>query len=123
EAIDYTRQRLPAGLTHAVIRSYMAHHQGMAILGLADVLHGGLMRTRLHAEPMVKAAELLLQERMPRDAALAEPPPALRTGAITHLEEMPQGPRLFHNPATVIPRTQILANTSYSVMLTAAGGG
>src|SRR5690606_22182028 len=87
EAIDYTRQRLPAGLTHAVIRSYMAHHQGMAILGLADVLHGGLMRARLHAEPMVKAAELLLQERMPRDAALAEPPPALRTGAITHLEE------------------------------------
>ncbi len=32
EAIDYTRQRLPAGMTHAVIKAYMAHHQGMAIL-------------------------------------------------------------------------------------------
>ena len=123
EAIDYTRQRLPAGLTHAVIKAYMAHHQGMSILGLADVLHGGRMRARLHAEPMVKAAELLLQERMPRDAALAEPPPTLRTGAVTYHEEAPQGPRLFHDPDTAIPRTQLLANAQYSVMLTAAGGG
>ena len=123
EAIDYTRQRLPVGMTHAVIKAYMAHHQGMAILGIADVLHDGLMRTRLHAEPMVKAAELLLQERMPRDAALAEPPPALKTGAITHHEEASQGPRIFHDPHTVLPRTHLLANANYSVMLTAAGGG
>ncbi|HEX2761735.1 MAG TPA: glucoamylase family protein, partial [Rhizomicrobium sp.] len=123
EAIDYTRQRLPAGLNHVVIKAYMAHHQGMAILGIADVLHDGLMRSRLHAEPMVKAAELLLQERMPRDAALAEPPPTLKTGAITHLEEAPQGPRLFHDPHTILPRTHLLANANYSVMLTAAGGG
>ena len=123
EAIDYTRQRLPAGMTHAVIRSYMAHHQGMFILGIADVLHDGLMRARLHDEPMVQAAELLLQERMPRDLALAEPPPTLKTGAITYHEDAPQPPRLFHNPHSVPPRTHLLANAHYSVMLTAAGGG
>ena len=123
EAIDYTRQRLPAGMTHAVIRSYMAHHQGMFILGLADVLHDGLMRARLHDEPMVRAAELLLQERMPRDIALAEPPPTLKTGAITYHEEAPQPPRLFRNPHSVPPCTHLLANARYSVMLTAAGGG
>jgi len=123
EAIDYTRQRLPAGMTHAVIRSYMAHHQGMFILGIADVLHDGLMRARLHDEPMVRAAELLLQERMPRDIALAAPPPTLKTGAITYHEELPQPPRLFRNPHSVTPRTHLLANGRYSVMLTAAGGG
>ncbi len=123
EAIDYTRQRLPAGMKHAVIRSYMAHHQGMFILGLADVLHDGLMRARLHDEPMVRAVELLLQERMPRDIALAAPPPTLKTGAITYHEDAPQPPRLIHNPHGVPPRTHLLANARYSVMLTAAGGG
>ncbi len=123
EAIDFTKQRLPGGISHAVIKAYMAHHQGMAILGLADVLQDGRMRERLHAAPMVKAAELLLQERMPRDAALAEPPPTLKTGAITHHEDAPEGPRLFHDAYGAIPRTHLLANANYAVMLTAAGGG
>ena len=123
EAIDFTKQRLPGGLNHAVIKAYMAHHQGMAILGLADLLQDGRMRERLHAEPMVQAAELLLQERMPRDAAMAEPPPALKTGAVTTHEDAPEGPRLFHDAGGPIPRTHLLSNPSYSVMLTAAGGG
>jgi cyclic beta-1,2-glucan synthetase len=123
EAIDFTRQRLPDGLDQAVIKAYMAHHQGMAILGLADVLQDGRMRERLHAEPMVKSAELLLQERMPRDIALAAPPPTLKTGAITRQAEEPEGPRLFHDPYGPIPRTHLLSNAQYAVMLTAAGGG
>ena len=72
EAVDYTRARLPEGAKHVVIRTYMAHHQGMMILGIANVVHDGAMRERFHAEPMVKAAELLLQERMPRDVAVAK---------------------------------------------------
>jgi len=123
EAIDFTKQRLPGGLGHAVIKAYMAHHQGMAILGLVDVLQDGRMRERLHAAPMVKATELLLQERMPRDAAMAEPPPTLKTGAITHHEDAPEGPRLFRDAGGPIPRTHLLSNPNYSVMLTAAGGG
>ena len=66
-----------------VIQTYMAHHQGMMILGIANVVHDGAMRERFHAEPMVKAAELLLQERMPRDVAVARLPPAMQSGAIT----------------------------------------
>ena len=67
EAIDYTRARLPENASYAIIRSYMSHHQGMMILGIADAIFQGRMRERFHAEPMVKATELLLQERMPRD--------------------------------------------------------
>ena len=35
EAIDYTPSRLPPGQNSVTIRSYMAHHQGMALLSLA----------------------------------------------------------------------------------------
>ena len=77
EAMDYTPARLPEHASHALIRSYMAHHQGMMIVALSNVIHNGAMRERFHAEPMVRATELLLQERMPRDVSVARMPPSL----------------------------------------------
>src|SRR6202035_5657359 len=38
EAVDYTPSRLAPGQSHAVVRSYMAHHQGMSFLSLAYLL-------------------------------------------------------------------------------------
>ena len=55
------------------MRAYMAHHQGMTIVAIANALLDGVMRTRFHAEPMIQATELLLQERTPRDVAVAHP--------------------------------------------------
>jgi cyclic beta-1,2-glucan synthetase len=123
EAVDYTRARLPEGVKNVVIQTYMAHHQGMMILGIADVVHDGTMRERFHADPMVKAAELLLQERMPRDVAVARLPPEMQTGAITFFDKAPRVPRSFPTPHTAIPRTHLLSNGNYSLMVTAAGGG
>jgi cyclic beta-1,2-glucan synthetase len=73
EALDYTSRRLPEGATVAVVKSYMAHHQGMLLVALGNVLNGQLMIGRFHADPMVEATELLLQERMPRDVLVARP--------------------------------------------------
>src|SRR3989304_6244656 len=58
EALDYTGARLPEGARVAVVRTYMAHHQGMLLVALANVLHAGGMRARFHSEPRVQAAEL-----------------------------------------------------------------
>ena len=65
EAIDYTRSRLPEGHRSLVVRCFMAHHQGMSLVALANCLLGAPMVRRFHAEPMVRATELLLQERVP----------------------------------------------------------
>ena len=43
----------------------------LASLALANALHGDVMQRRFHAEPMVQAAELLLQEIQDQDAGLA----------------------------------------------------
>ena len=123
EAIDYTRARLPEGTTDVVIQTYMAHHQGMMVLGIANVVHDGAMRERFHAEPMIQAAELLLQERMPRDVAVARLPPEMQSGAVTFYDSMPRVPRRFLTPHTAIPRTHLLSNGNFSLMITAAGGG
>ena len=73
EAIDYTPDRVPQGRRSVVVRSYMAHHQGMSLVALANAVLDDPMPRRFHAEPMVRAVELLLQERVPRDVPIVEP--------------------------------------------------
>src|SRR3954468_5637026 len=123
EALDYTALRLPEGSEVAVVRSYMAHHQGMLVVAIANVLHGGAMRARFHAEPSVQATELLLQERTPRDVAVARPR-AEEVRAVGAVRELtPPVERRFTTPHSPTPRTQLLSNGRYAVMLTTAGSG
>ncbi|HEY2645925.1 MAG TPA: glucoamylase family protein, partial [Candidatus Acidoferrales bacterium] len=123
EALDYTSTRVPEGETVAVVRSFLAHHQGMSLVAIGDVLNDGVMRSRFHAEPMVRATELLLQERTPRDVLVARPR-AEEVSATAQVRDL-NAPtvRRFTTPHTPIPRTHLLSNGNYSVMLTTAGSG
>ncbi len=123
EALDYTRTRLPEGQDVAVVRAYMAHHQGMTVVAIANALLDGAMRARFHAEPIVQATELLLQERTPRDVALAHPRAEEVTTAATVRDlDLPAVRRLGSGHAAT-PEVQLLSNGRYTVMLTAAGSG
>jgi len=123
EALDYTARRLQAGEPFAIVRAYMAHHQGMTIVALANALLDGVMRKRFHAEPRIKATELLLQERTPRDvsAPVASLPESGTSEWSDHV--MPVLPRTIDTPHHATPRTRVLSNGHYAVMLTAAGSG
>ncbi len=123
DALDFTPARLPEGKTVVPVRNYMAHHQGMILVAIANVLKDGMFRTYFHANPVIKATELLLQERTPRDSDVPAP-------AIDELQSAPElreltatAPRLFSSPHHIAPRTHLLSNGNYSVMLTAAGSG
>jgi len=123
EALDYTSTRLPEGETVAVVRTFLAHHQGMSLVAIANLLNDGAMRSRFHAEPMVQATELLLQERTPRDVLVARPR-AEEVSVTAQVRELtPPSMRRFTSPHSSIPRTHLLSNGRYTVMLTAAGSG
>jgi cyclic beta-1,2-glucan synthetase len=124
EAIDYTPERVPPNHRAAVVRSYMAHHQGMSLVALTNVLCHDPMPRRFHSEPMVRAAELLLQERIPPDtpivaASLASQAPEREPQANTGILLS----RRLTSPFTVAPRTHLLSNSRYHVMITNAGSG
>src|SRR5438876_653680 len=123
EALDYTAQRRPEGTGVAIVRTYMAHHQGMVIVAIANVLHDGAMRARFHAEPIVQATELLLQERTPRDVAVTRPRRDEVSGVADVRELAPAVVRRFTSPHAATPRTHLLSNGRYAVMMTAAGSG
>jgi cyclic beta-1,2-glucan synthetase len=123
EALDYTPGRLPNGQSVAVVRAFMAHHQGMSILAVADAVLGGIMRSRFHAEPMIKATELLLQEHASRGGAVARPLPVDEKGPTETRAFVQPGGRWFTTAHQRSPATHLLSNGRYSVMLTTAGSG
>src|SRR5205085_476436 len=63
DSLDYTRPE--PGNRYAVVRNYMAHHVGMSLVALTNVLTDAVWQSRFHTDPLVRAAELLLHERVP----------------------------------------------------------
>jgi cyclic beta-1,2-glucan synthetase len=123
EALDYTPVRVPEGSSVAVVRAFMAHHQGMTIVAIGDALLDGAMRARFHAEPMVQATELLLQERTPRDVAVVRPWAVGATSRSRSQEGESSGARQYVSAGDATPATHLLSNGRYAVMLTSAGSG
>ena len=123
EALDYTSSRLPENASVAIVRAFMAHHQGMTIVAIADALLDGAMRARFHAEPMIQATELLLQEGTPRDVAVVRPWQADAKSDARVLEARQYGDRRLTTAHTASIATHLLSNGHYAVMLTAAGSG
>ena len=122
EALDFTPSRLPADQDVAIVRNFMAHHQGMTIVAIANTLQNGLMRARFHREPMIQACELLLQERMPRDVAMAHPRAEEVKASGMEVVKAPSVRRLIGS-SNGPPAAHLLSNGRYSVMLTKGGGG
>ena len=128
EAIDYTPERVPRGQKSVVVKSYMAHHQGMSLIALANATLGDPMPRRFHLSSVVRSSDLLLQERIPRDVPLIETPDAEETADLTPADQAAAAAaqpmiRRIGSPSTPSPRTHLLSNGRYAVMLTNSGAG
>ncbi len=122
-SIDFTPTRVPEGERFALVRAFMAHHQGMTIAAIANAVFDGAVRERFHAEPIVRATELLLQERIPREVASTQPwATEVKSGARASDVDS-SGGRRFVSVHQSMPATQLLSNGNYAVMLTTAGSG
>ena len=123
EAVDYTPSRLPPDESSVTVQSYMAHHQGMSLLALVYLLRDLPMQRRFLSRPLLKAADLLLQERVPKaeanvlreDLALDESRPRLGDGDDVM--------RVLTIPASRMPEVHLLSNGRYHVAISSAGGG
>jgi cyclic beta-1,2-glucan synthetase len=130
DAIDYTNREVdhhedapsPAGgPSGAIVRTYLAHHEGMTLVALANALLGDPMVERFHGDPRVQATELLLQERVPRQTATIEPRPLDDMRVVAPPPAMPI--RRYRSPHTLFPHAQFLSNGNYVSVVTNAGGG
>jgi cellobiose phosphorylase len=123
EAVDYTPSRLPPDETSATVRAFMAHHQGMSLLALANLLRGYPMQRRFMACPLLKAADLLLQERAPKTAASVFASDLAPETSRTLSGDSESGARVITNPSAAAPDVHLLSNGRYHAVVSAAGGG
>jgi cyclic beta-1,2-glucan synthetase len=123
EAIDYTPERVPQNQKRVIIQAFMAHHQGMSFVAINNVLNGKVMQERFHADPLVQATELLLQERIPVHVAVTRP--RAEEVLLSRVVRGTVAPvaRRFDTADLPTPRVQLLSNGTYSVMVTTAGAG
>ncbi len=131
EAIDYTHRKAddsetvpgprPHGSRGVVVQAFLAHHQGMSLVALANTVLGHPMVERLHADPRVQATALLLQERAPRHAPITQPRPAEETRVSAPASTAAL--RRFRSPHTRYAHAQFLSNGAYTTVVTNAGGG
>jgi len=123
EALDFTPARMPRGASHKVIRSFMAHHQGMSLLALANGLFDNVMVERFHSDPRVAVTELLLQERQAFASGRQRPLSSGRSELASHTLH-PQAPaREFDLDTLAQPEACLLSNGSWTTLVTPDGRG
>ncbi len=121
DAIDYTR---PApGERYAVVQTYMAHHVGMGLVALTNALTAHVWWRRFHTDPMVRSAELLLHERIPRRLVFQEPQAARADEALPDPELERPVVREVDLPDTPQPQVALLGHLPYTVMVSHCGAG
>jgi len=122
ESVDFTPERLKIGEQYAIVRSYMAHHQGMIMLSLHNHLLNKRMVQRLHADPRIKSVELLLQEQTPVNAPTEHPrPQQMETGRGTSVHISLDPWRVSADAP--YPQLHSLSNGKYNLLITASGSG
>lgn len=124
EAIDYTPQRLSKNELKHVVQSFFAHHQGMSLISINNFLNGSIFQERFHRSPVIKATELLLQEKFPDRLPILN----VQTTQMFPSEQSDRDAGANFNltlntPHTSVPRTHLLSNGHYTVMLDNAGSG
>jgi cellobiose phosphorylase len=124
EAVDYTPSRVPIGQNAAMISSYMVHHQGMGLLALDGFLMGQPMQRRFMACPILKAADLLLQERVPHAAAkILSKEMEVQEAKRLMERETESAMRVFSDQVNQPPEVHLLSNGHYHLVVSHSGGG
>jgi cellobiose phosphorylase len=123
DAIDYTPHRRLSADEPVVCRTVMAHHSAMTLLAFVQRLLGAPMQRRFLENPLCKAHDLLLQERMPHALRPVHPETLDTAREPTEAVAGISSLRTFDTPHTVAPEVHLLSNGTYHVMLTNSGGG
>ena len=125
EAIDFTPSHLPLNEKSIAVHSYMAHHQGMGLVSISNIMKGNKMQERFMSCPMIKAFEPLLQEKTPHNIkidVISDDSKFEIEGINPLLSNSANSNRVFDNK-NIPPEVNLLSNGRYQVMINNSGGG
>ncbi len=124
EAVDYTPERLGADEKFHIVKSFLAHHQGMSLISINNLLNNNIFQKRFHSHPMVRACELLFQERFPTRIPVIQPHQA-ETLSLKEIESelKVESTEYIRNLHTSYPVTRLISNGKLSLIIDQVGSG
>ncbi|MGN1310576.1 MAG: glucoamylase family protein [Clostridia bacterium] len=122
ESVDYTLARLKPNEKKRVVKTYMAHHQGLILLSINNFINDKILVKRFHENPEIEAVDILLQERMPKKAIVTkekkEKVEKLKVKDYENYKET-----VYTKLNTGLIRSNVISNGLYTVCTLADGQG
>ena len=122
ESIDYTASRLKKGEKYAIVKTYMAHHQGLILNSINNTLNDNILAKRFNDNPEIEAVQILLQERMPLDFIITK-----------EKKQKPERPKsnfnsgyienYLKNPSRLDLKYNVISNEHYKIVINSLGQG
>lgn len=123
ESVDFNAPSSVELKPYCIVKSYMAHHQGMSLAAINNYLNGGILRKRFHAEMMIKASEVLLEEKRQSSlVSIARRGYTIKIGKPLFREDIYSN-RYVNSTGVNPPVVNYLSNGKYSLMITSDGDG
>ena len=122
ESIDYTISRLQYGKTYEPVKTYMAHHQGLILLSINNLINNEILVKRFSSNPEIEAVDILLQERMPEKAIITkEKKEKVQKLKLKDYENYSE--KVYTKLNTNLNTSNVISNGKYTIVSTLKGTG
>ena len=122
ESIDYTPIRMPKGKTEMIVKTYMAHHQGLILLSINNFFNKNILQKRFSTNPEISAVEILLQEIMPEKKIVTNEEKK-KPEKITYHDYENYAQRIYTKTNSELPIVNVISSDNYSVVTNIKGLG
>ena len=122
ESIDYTPNRMKKGKQYEVIKTYMAHHQGLILLSINNLINNQVLQKRFMENPEVKAVSILLQERMPENVIITKEKKE-KVEKIKNVDYEAYCVREYNKVDSKLKPINVIANKDYTIVMDQKGRG
>lgn len=122
EAIDFTPERLQLNEKYAVVTTYMAHHQGLILLSINNLINNEVLQNRFYKNPEIEAIDILLQEKMPRNIVITKTKKE-KIEKLKYKDYEDFAQRVITKLNSSYENTNFISNDNYMVFITDKGDG
>ena len=122
ESVDYTTSRLKANEKRKIVKTYMAHHQGLILLSINNVLNSNVLVKRFEGNPEIEAVDILLQERMPKKAIVTKEKKE-KIEKLKMKDYQNYVETVFTKPSFGLKRSNVISNGEYTICTLTDGRG
>ena len=122
ESIDYTSTRLKKGEEYANVKTYMAHHQGLILLSVNNLINNNILPERFMANPEMKAIDILLQERMPESLIVTKEKKE-KVERVVNFDYETYTQREISKINNNLKQINVISNNNYAIVMDEKGNG